>query len=310
MNLFDRSMMIKSIHCEYVLLTEYQSLNLSCKIFNHSSSSSITIVNWYKDQKLIIDSSLSPNNYNRTKFHLINQNDSIIILTLLKAKPIDVGDYECRQIMLLDLNSTKILHIHRFAVRAKPRIRSELFGKNVISQTVWANEEWRMKCSFVSKYHQINSTLDIVRIEEVDDDHHHHNNGNVGGYIFSYDNYTKIKNKTKQWLHRNNDRVQIQLYNMVMAKQQQSSDNNNNNNNQTVIELKISNVNFKDRGYLGCIGINPVANDNLLILLRVNDRIRILCPIIVIITLSLYLFTIITIYEYRRISPFSLLQLD
>lgn len=284
-------MMIKSIHCQFVLLTEYHSLNLTCDIFLNNHPTNI-IVNWYKDQQLIIDSQTK--NYNQSKFHLdYNQKNSQYILTILKANAEDVGNYECRQISI-DNHTTQILHLHRFAVRAKPRIRSE-FGRNIISQKIWANDEWTIKCSFLSKYHQLNSTLEIVRFEN-----NNNNNDYIRDHISHINPDMQMKNFTKNWLEQNSHRIRIRMYNDISEQF----------NNQSVIEMTITKVDFKDRGYIACYGINPIANDHLLIFLRVKDRIQILWPIIVIVTFSLYLFAIITIYEYRRISPFNLLQLD
>lgn len=261
-----------SYEVHYVFLRENSKLKLTCKPLNEDNYS---VLLWLKNGYKI------ENDTNRV---LIETKYSPLESTLIvnEANDTDVGDYQC----LLDMvqhNQT----IVKYSLRAKPRVMFN-FTQLKFSETVLINNDWSLLCKFMSPNYAVDAQMKFVRCQSS-----WYNNEPIP---CTEDNLAELQLDTMEWINLNSNRIKLSM----------STDHNN----CTVALFQIQNVTFSDRATFVCHGKNFMANVNVSVSLRVTDRCSFLWPSMLFVTFALYLFTLIGVFECRRIQATSLLKLE
>ena len=181
-----------------------------------------------------------------------------------------VGDYECQNDGIRAL----------FTVRTKPRVK---FNSTQMqrSQTVIVSGTWSISCMFVDEHYGRSGIIDMIRCTK--------EQAKLKPWC-GQNNQSELIKQTKQWIRANEARVTLDKV------------------NNTYITLSIVRAQYQDIGVFYCYGNNSYAHNNISILLRVRDRYDFNWPMVLLAGLALYLFSLVTIFETRRIRATSFLK--
>lgn len=260
-------------NCDYILLKEYEHLNLICNVTESIKSDSVV---WFKENV-----ELKFNNRLGKMFDHINKNYAITtlnnssLLTIFNPNDTDIAFYDCYSKIIHQNKTIQLIHLHRFVVLGRPWV---VFGngkRTIRSVSVPVNEPWHINCSFYSNKYQREAELKL--------------------YLCLSENCSITESILNSWNNSLHDRIKITVKQI---------------NGTLVADINFTQVIYSDRGYIACLGANPIAQDKMIIMLRVKDQNEVLWPMIVAVTLMLYCFAIIVIYENRRIRPVSFIKIQ
>lgn len=253
------------------MLKEYEQLNL---IYNVTEPIRSELVVWFKENVQLKFN--KKNGLLKKKFiqhYTITASSNASVLTIYQPNETDIAFYDCYWKMI-NLNKTiQLIHLHRFVVLGRPWVTFGNGKRTIGSVNVYVNEPWHINCSFYSNQYQREADLKL--------------------YLCLSENCSITDTIMNSWNNSLQDRVKITVQRL---------------NGTLVADINFTRVIFNDRGYIACLGANPVAQDKMIIMLRVKDQYEILWPITVAFTLMLYCFVIIVVYENRRIRPVSFIK--
>lgn len=245
---------------------------------------------------------------------------------ITKANSTDIGDYECRE------TSSKSHHhqlLHRFIVRAKPRVKFNLSspaagGTALRSQTVLLGSPWAVNCEFASALYSLNASIALLRCGPVEPVI------KVGGASQSSSSpidlwcgrpsLAALQVETAAWVASNRGRVTIRQRSTPFTTSVSHTNHeqmglstkaeHKHLNNSTAVSLSVRSVRFEDVGYYLCAAENALALSEAVVRLRVEDRYQAIWPAVLLLGLALYLFSLVVVFESRRYLATNFLKLD